>query len=283
MRIRILAVLSALLAAGCFFGGDNETSTVPDPVKPDSTAKAKLIVPGMYVGDYAWIDSGKHGLESEFILDTNGTYRLFWISENEAVYDQRGNWNQRDSSFYFSKSQETWVAGGVFSNFESIEDDTNSVRSVTDTSFIRREWTPLRQKPYWITYHKRVYPKLTDGSYLLEKIDSSMILDSVPVLLAIKISFTGHDFFYSYSEKAVEKFQAKATFYQVGSFLATEDNQQRELDSTNTFPETWTKYSGSILKRLQSVSDTAFSMWNPPAFLQPAGTWESYSKNLVKQ
>ena len=39
-----------------------------------------------------------------------------------------------------------------------MEDDTNSVRDVTASGFTRNEWTPPRQKPYWInTGGKRIF------------------------------------------------------------------------------------------------------------------------------
>jgi hypothetical protein len=277
MSKRILLVLSALLAAGCFFGGEGETSTEPDKVDPkDTIPKAKLIVPGVYTGDYTWIDSNNHGLESEFVLDANGKYRLFWISENEAVYDQRGNWHQKDSNFYFNSITDAWVYSGVFDNFSILEDDTNAVIGVTDTSFTRREYTPLRQKPYWITYHKVNYPSLKDGEYRLAK---SIERDSIQVTYIFKIKLTGNDFLFSLIEDSVESFQSAAKFYQAGSFLVTEENQQREIDSTNTFPATWIPVDGAILKRLQSVSDTTFNMWNPPSLFE-AGSWDIYNKNL---
>jgi hypothetical protein len=281
MSNRILVALSALLAAGCFFGGQNESSTEPandNPKTTDSLPKARMIAPGMYVGDYAWIDSNKHGLGSEFVLDTNGSFRLFWVSENEAVYDQRGGWLQRDSSFYFSNIQDTWVANGIFSDYKGMEDDTNSVRNVTDSSFTRREWTPLRQKPYWIAYKKMTFPKLKEGLYVLKKTYGNDS-DSTRVDYRFEVKLTSSDFDFSVTMDTLRSFEANAKYYQIGSFLATDQNRQREVDSTNTLPSTWNPVEGSILKRLQAVSDTAFTMWNPPSFFED-GSWDSYSKNV---
>ena len=283
MSKRLLLVLSAAIAAltvsGCLFGDPDETATQTvtgkDKNPKDTAAKMRFIVPGVYSGDYAWIDSNKHGLESEFQLDQKGKYRLFWISENEAVYDQHGEWNQKDANFFFSGTSEAWVSSGVFADFTSMEDDTNAVSNVTDTTFTRREYTPLRQKPYWITYHKRNYPVLAKGDYHLIKTYGE---DSTKVTYHFKITLAD-SFNFSVTEDTLESFQAKAAYYQVGSFLVTEGNAQREIDSTKTFPNSWSPIPGAILKRLQSVSDTAFNMWSPPSFFEP-GSWDIYDKKL---
>lgn len=276
MSRKILAALSALVAAGCFFGGESDSPTSLTDGNPhaEQGAKIKSIRPGVYVGDYTWIDSNSHGLESEFILDTGGTYRLFWISENEAVYDQHGNWVQRDSDFYFTGTVETWVSNGAFDGFEAIEDDTNAVLNVTDTSFQRREWTPLRQKPYWITYTRKTFPMLSEGTYRFEKTYGS---DSTAVDYTFNIALSNGDFLFTVIEDTVEYFQNSAKYHQIGSFLITEENQQREADSTNTLPETWTPVAGSILQRVEAVDDTSFHLWTPASFLED-GSWESFSK-----
>ena len=277
MNYRIFVATSALLAAGCFLGGQDETPTsvVIDNGKPkEILPKPRLITPGLYVGDYTWIDSGKAGLESQFLLDTDGSYRLFWISKNEAVYDQRGSWIQRDSSFFFSHTLEAWAASGIFDNFTSMEDDTTSVRNVTDSAFTRREWTPLRQKPYWISYRRKSYPKLKEGVYYLTKTYGA---DSNLTIYHLNIELKRGDFTLTVNEDTLPSFQTNAKYTQSGSFLATDKNQQREVDSTKNYGP-WSPFTGSVLKRLQAVSDTAFTMWNPPSLFE-AGTWDVYSKN----
>lgn len=280
MSKKILIAISALLTAGCFFGGESDAPTsITADTKDTDTAKVKLIKPGIYAGDYAWIDSNKAGLESEFILDSNGSFRLFWISENEAVYDQRGNWHQKDSNFFFNGATETWAQGGIFDNFTAIEDDTNAIVGVTDSSFRRREWTPLRQKPYWITYSRKTYPTLREGTYTLKRTYGSDS-DAVDYMFTIKLKDKGF-FFSVLQDDTLESFQDSATYYQIGSFLATDGNKQREPDSTNTFPD-WSPVQGTVLKRLQTVSDTAFSMWSPASFFEP-GSWDPYSKIVANQ
>jgi hypothetical protein len=263
-RIFLISV-SAILASGCFFGGESDSST--------AASKTKGVSPGFYVGDYAWIDSNRHGLESEFVLAEDGTYRLFWIADNEAVYDQRGSWLHKDGSFFLSLAEDAWLYGGVFDGFAPVDDDTNLIANVTDSSFTRREWTPLRQKPYWITYHKSSVPKLHEGEYLLEK---SYGEDTDKVMYKFRIALDKDAFSFSATEDSLEIFQADAKYYQIGSFLATVENRQREVDdSTKTFKDDWYNVEGAILKRLKTVSDTAFSMWNPSS--GPVGDWDPYS------
>ncbi len=277
--LALSATLAALIIAGCNLGGNDETKTqtVTDKGK-DSVVKAKLIKPGLYSGDYAWIDSNKHGLESEFMLGEYGAYRLFWISENEAVYDQRGKWKQVGTDFQFDSTTDAWVSSGVFAGFTPMENDTNAISNVTDSTFTRREYTPLRQKPYWITYHLKKYPPLTQGIYYLTKTYGD---DTNKVIYHFKITLNAKDstFQFSVTEDTLESFQAQAKFYQVGSFMVTEKNEQREIDSTKVFPSKWNPVDGAILKRLQMVSDTTFNMWNPPSFFEP-GSWDIYNQKL---
>lgn len=276
MSKRILLVPTALFVAGCLFGGNNETSTVPVTKPNDTTKTFKPIAAGTYTGDYSWIDTARHhGLESEFILDSKGNYRLFWIADSEAVYDQRGTWAMPDSNLYFRGASEAWVSSGVFSDFTKMEDDTNAVVNVTDDSFTRREYTPLRQKPYWITYKRKTYPKLVEGVYKLSKTFGT---DTDAVTYLFKITLKEGKFGFSVTEDSLESFQAAANFYQVGSFLATDSNQQREIDSNKVFIDNWLTVDGTILKRLQAVSDTAFNMWNPPSFFE-AGSWDHYGRH----
>ncbi|MEO6096807.1 MAG: hypothetical protein ABIW76_14345 [Fibrobacteria bacterium] len=272
-----LSALSALLAGGCLFGGEDDAALpiVEKPKANDTLPKARRIVPGIYVGDYSWIDSGRTGFDTEFLLDTNGTYRLFWISENEALYDQRGVWIQKDSSFLFSRSEVSKVENGVFARYIGIEDDTNSVRNVSDSAFVRLEWTPLRQKPYWIAYHRVSYPQLREGVYALSKTFGT---DTDKVVLDFSIEFKAGKFLMTVDENTLPNFQADAKYRQLGSFLVTEENRDRKVDSTRNYSN-WKTYDGALVQRLQTISDTAFSMWNPSSIFE-AGGWDHYSKKL---
>ena len=149
MVSRFLAFLAALAAAGCFFGGEEDLAT------------GKKITPGFYSGGYAHIENAE-GLESEFILNANGDFWLFWITENQPWYDLRGKWGQKNSELIFSEMEEIW---GAFTTWLPVEDDTNAVAKVTAKSFSRKEWTPLRQKPYWIKYQRKSVLELGDGVY----------------------------------------------------------------------------------------------------------------------
>jgi hypothetical protein len=277
----LLALSFALAGTGCFFGGEGDTSTVPD--KKDSVAvveKTKLLSSGLYVGDYTWIDSNKAGLESEFILNQNGSFQLFWVSENEAVYNLSGSWAQVDSNLQFHKLTESWVRNGIFSNFTEIEDDTNSLVNITDSSFVRREYTPLRQKPYWITYTKKNYPSLKEGEYQIVKTYPNPTPEDSLAKLDVKfrILLKGVEFSLSVTEDTLESFQASGKWSQLGSFLTTENNLQRGLiDSTKSFPSAWDTLGGVILQRLRTVSDTSFHMWNPPSFFD-TGSWDDYHR-----
>jgi hypothetical protein len=227
----------------------------------------------VYLADYGWIDTTARGLESEFILDANGKFQHYYVFENEASMETRGDWVQKDSAFYFAKLEETQVNGGVFDNFSSLEDDTNAVMRVTDSSFMRREWTPLRQKPYWVTYHRKSFPSLKEGLYKMVKIDSS---DSVPVTLTFKIDLKNDEYTYTFTVGDTDSYQANAKYHQVGSFLAIDGIRQRQIDSTKAYGD-WDPVSGTALWRLETVTDASFHVWNPAYFMIP-GNWDTYDK-----
>lgn len=275
-----ISLFSALFGAGCFFGGEDDSALpiVEEPKTNDTLPKVRRIVPGLYTGDYSWIDSGRAGLESEFLLDTNGAYRLFWISKNEAVYDQHGAWIQKDSAFLFTRAEETWRQDGIFSNYAQMENDTNSLRNVTDSGFVRREWTPLRQRPYWIAYHRMTYPKLREGLYTHTESytnTTDSIIDTV--IYDFSIELKAGTFVMTVDQDSKPNFQADAKYYQVGSFLITDENRNRQADSTRVYSQ-WYAFEGNIIQRVQSISDTAFTLWNPSPSDLDSGNWAHYSK-----
>lgn len=269
----IAALLLSLSLAGCFGGEDGATSP---PVNPNDTAKtAKKIAPGTYVGDYGPYDSS-HVLESEFTLAADGTFRFFWFVENDAYGDFKGSWFQRDSNLYFSGMTESYNNGGLFDSGATMENDTNHIREVTDSSFLRKEWTPLRQKPYWIAYNKKVFAPIKSGNYQFE---SEIMLDSVTKDTArIRIELNGTDFLFRYSEDTVEYSQYRASWFQQGSILGTESIEARRLDTATGAFSAWERVPGAQLQRTSEVSDTAFRIWYPPQSFFESGVWEVYRK-----
>jgi hypothetical protein len=266
------ALALALSLAGCFGGEDGGAGT---PVVPkDTTQTVRKVSPGLYVGDYKPYDTSNI-LESEFSLGQDGAFRFFWIAENEPVADFKGSWFQKDSNLHFTGMTEAYVNRGFFGPGQPMEDDTNSVRDITDSSFWRKEWTPLRQKPYWVAYKKKAFNRLKSGDYqyLREiKVDSATNLT-----VRIKIELDGTDFLYRYSEDSLESFQAKAVWFQQGSILGTEKNEGRSYDTTTKELGAWEAIPGALLQRVSEVSDTGFKMWTPPSLFN-AGTWDIYSK-----
>ena len=274
--ILLSSLLSVLLFAGCFFGGENDSPTgVPGPATkpPDPPSPIRWIAAGAYAGDYSGIESNVYQLESEFVLDPGGDFDLLWIVGNETVIHQRGRWSQRDSSFFFESMTETWPADDSLFVFpDELENDTNAVRDVTDSSFVRLEWTPLRQKPYWIPYRKMAIPVLKNGRYVLSKVypDTSGGIES-----AISMEIGGGAFSIGIASDTLETFQSTGNWRRVGSFLAMEEVVERTLDSVGK-PTDWNPVPGYRLKRLSSVSDTAFSLWSPSSPRERVGYWDRY-------
>ncbi len=276
-------LVSAICFVGCFFGGEEDTATI-DNKDSLATGKTIPISPGLYVGDYTWIDSNKAGFESELKFNADGTFRQFWISDNESVYEVRGEWAQHDSNLHFLNLFAADGKGGLFkyADFLPIDPDTNSLSQVTDTSFIRREYTPLRQKPYWIRYVKRTFTGLKNGTYQFtltkpapSDTDSLATMDYKYI-----VKLDGKSFGYSYREDTLELFQATADWYQLGTFFITEKNLSRSrVDTSSTF-SSWDSLPAFLMYRVKQISDTSFQMWTPGVFPTYIGTWDVYSTHL---
>lgn len=284
MGKRLFILLCALAATGCFFGGENDAATEyplvardpADTVPRVEPPRVRFVTPGTYVGDYTWIDSNVYELESELVLEAKGTFHLGWIQKNENIITQNGEWSQRDSQFFFKSILETYVGSDSLFRFsDSLEDDTNLVRNLTDTSFLRLEWTPLRQKPYWIPYRRRIVPGLQEGVYILKKSypDADGEKDYV-----FTIELKEDEFLLTVSLEGEGVHQSSARWAQVGSFLSLEELREHEADSTGAFPEEWRDIFGRTLKRLDAVSDTGFSVWTPTSARHPIGNWDVFRK-----
>ena len=181
-----------------------------------------------------------------------------------------GSWFQRDSNLHFSDVRESFVEGGLFYPGLEVEGDTNAIREITSTSFLRKEWTPLRQKPFWITYRKKSINTLDNGTFRFTR--EYVVDDSTSSTVQINISLEGKGFAYDYVESSsgdtLDAFQAQATWYQIGSIFATEQNLGRSFDTSSACLQLryWDTIPGTLMQRIKEVSDTAFQMWSPASF-----------------
>jgi len=263
-------LLLALSLAGCFGGEDGDKGS---PVGPGG-ASGKKIAPGTYVGDYRPYDS-THSLESEFTLGADGAFRTFLIAENQPFLDLKGSWFQQDSNLHFTGVTEAYGDGGFFDSGTTVEGDTNLVREITDSSFIRKEWTPLRVKPYWITYKKKSFAPIKPGNYLFQ---TEFVSDSATRIGRIRIEMDGTGVLYRYSLDSLEIVQEKAVWFQQGSILGNRNYEYRQFDTTTQSFGAWETIPWSWLKRTSEVSDTAFWIWAPPESFLEMGAWEIYRK-----
>lgn len=268
---RSAASALALFLAGCF-GGEGDS-----PTYADSGNGSAMLKPGLYVGDYTPYDTSGRGWQSEFTLSEDGSFRFFWLLDNQPIGDIRGKWFQRDSSLHLNAVSETYLdqRQGFFVDPYPVENDTNTVRNVTKTSFMRKEWTLMRQKPYWITYTRRDLPRLGEGAY--------QYFTEVPIdatakdTISIDIGLSGDGFAYKYKEHGKVFFEVDAKWAQIGSILLTYDNRTRGyLDSLQDFAP-WDTLPGVLLQRVDSVSADGFHMWSPGGMSSP-GTWDKYHK-----
>lgn len=285
--------LCALFLAGCIFGGSDDTSTL-GPENTEGTTEIRKITPGLYVGDYSGVDSNRFsGAQSEFLMDADGTFEHLFIYRDEAIFDRFGRWTQKGGSFIFTDIIFSESDRGVFDYPEPLEDDTNSVRGVTDSAFTRYEWTALRPKTYWITYKKAAeFPKVSEGSYYHHVIDTFTIVadtsdtsgtpgavDTVKIVDKLyRFEIGGGDtLHFSMTVDSAERYQMDARYRQFGSFLVTDNHRDREKDSTGAFTE-WQPKDGTIFMKLKDVSDTAFVLQTPAFSPEPNG-FLPYSKN----
>jgi hypothetical protein len=279
--------ICALSIAGCF-GGDNDSSTTGPETPMDTTRK---IAPGLYVSDYSWIDTIRFaGMESEFLMDADGTFKHLFVYDDEAIFYHSGRWAQSGGNFLFTGILVSQTVHGIFDEFVPMEDDTNSVRDVTDSTFTRREWTPLRQKPYWITYKRKTdFPKVSEGAYYHHVYDTIPIVrdtsDTTGAVDTFKVVDNlyhfeiggGDSLEFSTTVDSLEIYQLGAKYGHFGSFLFTEEHRYREADSTHAFGE-WETGEGIIFLKLKEVTDTAFVLQTPLFSPEPDG-FLPYSKN----
>lgn len=265
--------LLTLAICGCFFGGEEDSPTSPPKEVPNPTgSRIGFISPGIYHGDFTSIDSGltDDDFETEFILYADGSYELYWIANTMASAIFKGNWAQHDSSVFLLNTKQARIQNGFIDDFTSIEDDTNSIRNVLDNSFIKKEYTPFRSKPYWITYTKKKFPALAGSyqyteriPYLLPPKDSLDTVMNIDTLEAkYTITFNGIEMTYREND-TLEYYQLKANWVQMSSLVRMQNNQERVwLDSTQSF-SAWSTVPGSILWRILETKDSALNIWNP--------------------
>jgi hypothetical protein len=255
-----------------------------------STA-ARKITPGLYIGDYGRIDANRFtGMEAEFLMDADGSFKHLFIYQDEALFDHSGRWAQSGGDFIFTGLTVSESHQGVFDVFNPMEDDTNSVRDVTDSGFTRNEWTPLRQKPYWMAYKRKTdFPKLSQGAYYHHVLDTSIIVadtsDTTGAVDTLKVvdklyrfEFGGGDTLrFSMTVDSLETYQLEAQYHQFGSFLVTENHRDRERDTANVFSN-WQPKEGTIFMKLKEASETAILLQTPAFSPEPYG-FLPYSKN----
>lgn len=280
-----LVLALSLALAGCF-GGEGDTATNTGGNGQTGGGDIKSLKAGLYVGDYAPYDTAEQGWESEFHLDADGNFRFFWILGNMPVGDIQGKWVQRDSNLQFSSMTESFLDmnSETFPPAYRIDDDTNAVRAVTDTSFIRREWTLLRQKPYWVTYTLRAIPAVKQGTYQFSKYMSDTLPDTGAVdPTQVRITLDGGgDFGYTIKPDSVIDVEFDGQWAQLGSILVTRNNRVRSwVDSLKAFDD-WDTIPGSMLHRVRYVSDTAFHFWFPGNFFS-AGDWGVFGRIPVPE
>jgi hypothetical protein len=269
MKAYPLLALAPLFLPGCFLSSDED---------PPRRAQ---VAPGMYVGDYSWIDtSERNTVETEFSLESRGNYRILTLLDNEALFGTRGLWRQEADAFRLGEIQATVDGSQPFFEWKNLkggeEFDTTALRDVTDTSFVRKEYTIFRQKPYWITYTRRIHDAIPLGRYRFDftyRIDTLTVQARYEIALKPEGGFSLREF-----KDTVAVFEVEAEWKQAGSFLAIQEYRYRQFaDSLRGFPAKWDSVPGDYFWRVQGISDTAIDLWSPGSLFS-RGHWDSYQK-----
>lgn len=270
MKISASFMLTPLCLLGCFMSNDD-----------DPSSRRSKVIAGFYKGDYTWIDtSSRNTVESEFYLDPRGNYRMLTLLDNEAWFASRGVWKQREDAFFFEEIQATQPGSDPFFEWDTLKNadgqDTSEIREISDTSFVRKEYTVFRQKPYWIAYKKSTPEEIPEGHFRFSEMSGP---DSLRVQMRVELDLKPEGkFFLSQFKDTLAIFQIEASWRQAGSFLdLTRYRYRNYVDSLKGFPPVWDTVSGEYFNRVGAISDTAIELWSPGSPFS-RGRWDSYKK-----
>jgi hypothetical protein len=278
---RFALVFPALAVFACVFdgGGDNALPAY----------SATGVQPGFYRGDYG-ITGRALGLESEMILDANGSFRYFEIHSNEPFRIARGAWNSSAdfmvwTSYSLGRAYED--DGMDFDEWSILHADTSLLRLITDTSFERLEVTrdtlghSLRR---WIPYQRAALPGVPAcGRYEYAETYTDFF-DTVPIagrtFIELHTDGSYHDGRFANNIPMYE-FEG-ARWIQAGSFLLTERNRARFYDSTLKAFEPWYEYDSSYVyvARISDIQGDSFKNWvASAATYQGVPYWAVYRRS----
>ena len=152
------------------------------------------------------------------------------------------------------------------------------------------EWTPLRQKPYWITYKgRKAFPKLAEGDYYRHVLDTFTVAADTSDTTGAVDTVTVVDNLYRFeiAEGIRCCSRRRSTPWRPTRWpppTASSDPfwSPSITASAKRIPPTsfgaWEPKDGTIIVRLKDVSDTSLTLWTPAYSPEPNG-FLPYGKN----
>lgn len=251
--------------------------SVDGPSKPSPQA-------GVYRGDHGEL-TRKVGLESELVLDTDGTFRYFLINANTAEYTAKGRWTGGAKEMIWTGVARSFLYHGAFRYWDTVEiPDTSYLRNVTDSGFERLEVTYdtlFVSVARWIQY-RRITPEnpLPEGTYEFTETypDGADTTVTVTGLTRLKIDRNGMYVQHIYRDGVLDMMDVDSSWSQAGTYLITGRNHHCGYEpgfaSCSDAP-----FDYEYVARLSAVGDSAFRLWMGPDFTyQPIPYWADFRK-----
>jgi hypothetical protein len=226
-----------------------------------------------------------HGMESELILNEDGTFRYFQIDSNTAFYTAKGEWKATGKDMAWSRVSRSYLYHGGFKIWDTLASpDTSYLRNVADSGFERLEVstdTLYVSVLRWVTY-RRITPAgpLPRGTFEF----SETYRDGVDTtrtdtgLTRLEITHDGPYVQRIFLNGAVSMTDVDSLWTQAGTFLITTRNRHCEYETGYTAcSDAPSDYE--YVARLSDVGDTAFHLWIAPDFTyQPRPFWAKFQR-----
>ncbi len=271
MRIYIIGLAFSLLVA-CSSPVEN-----PPPTGPQT---------GTYLGDHGEM-TRLYGMESELILNGDGSFRYFQISRNTAVFTATGKWAIRERELVWKQIARSYLYHGGFKYWDYLSSpDTSLIRKVTDTSFERLEVSRDTLFEYilrWVDYHLVTPVKiLPEGVFEFSETyrNGTDTLRTDTGLTHLEIDRDGHYIQKIYLNGKLSMSDVDSSWTQAGSFLITTRNHHCEYEYDPDFTAcSDAPFDYEYVARLDKVETSAFHLWMGPDFTyQPEPYWAPFEK-----
>lgn len=241
---------------------------------------------GTYQGDHGEM-TRLYGMESELILDGNGSFRYFQISHNTAVFTTTGKWGITDKEMVWRQIARSYLYHGGFKYWDYLSSpDTSFIRKVTDSSFERLELSRDTLSEYilrWVDYRLvtpvKILPEgVFEYSETYRNGADTLLTDTG--LTHLEINRGGHYIQKIYLNGRLSMSDVDSSWTQAGSFLITSRNHHCEYEYAPDFTAcSEAPIDYEYVARLDKVENSAFHLWMGPDFTyQPEPYWAPFEK-----